>query len=108
MYYKLNEQLLKESNISNNAKLLYTIIYSLSGSGDPFASNYYFSEILHLSIRQIQNLLKELKDNNYISLRYENKKTIRYIKPLYTFEVKLTEEQIELHEKYRKALKMIK
>ena len=58
------------SNMSANAKLLYALISSLSNNnGYCFASNDYLKGKMRLkSIRAVQLLLNELKDNHFIKL----------------------------------------
>lgn len=58
------------SNMSANAKLLYALISSLSNNnGYCFASNDYLKDKMKLkSIRAVQLLLNELKDNHFIKI----------------------------------------
>ena len=78
-YIKIPLELLK-TGLSGNALILYGIILNLSFRDDVYATNGYFAKQLNVSVRQIQNLLSELKEHGAIDI-YE-KKSQRFIKPL--------------------------
>lgn len=60
-------------NLSANAKLLWCELSALqTHCNEVFASNEYLGELLDLKERQIQNLLKELKDNKLIRVILKN------------------------------------
>lgn len=70
--------------LSPNAKLLYAEITALANVyGYCFAKNDYFCELYDLSDRQIRNILKQLADRNYITIKIiDHKKRKIYLKPL--------------------------
>ena len=70
-----------DKDISPNAKLLYGEITSLCNQkGYYWATNEYFSTLYGVSVRTIQNLLKQLENKNYIKLEIkDNTKRLIYI-----------------------------
>lgn len=59
--------------ISSTGKLLFAEITALSNQrGYSWAGNSYFSDLLGVSDRQISNLIKELRDNNFIDVVIES------------------------------------
>ena len=78
-YIILSDELLNNNNICINAKLLYSRIVLLShDKGYCFASNKYLGDILGVTSRTISRLLKELKDNDLIYIKYTSEQQ-RYI-----------------------------
>ena len=75
-YYLILTADVLNAKISANAKLLYAVISGLTNNkGYCYASNDYLAHQMQLQERQIQYLLKELKDNKLITINiYENNK----------------------------------
>lgn len=72
--------ILHDKNLRDKAKLLYGEISSLSNEkGYCYASNRYFANIYNCSITTISTLIKELKENGYISIEYEYKQGTKEI-----------------------------
>lgn len=86
-FYPMPKKLLK-SNISSDAKILYSIIYYASANEGVLTNALLMNE-LNKSERQITRYLKELKDNGYIDLVMDNKNHRRLITPKFTFDVSL-------------------
>lgn len=71
-YIKIKDEILKR-DISDGAKILYGELSRLSTKeGYCFASNKYLGELVNKRERTIQNLLKELKENNLIKIYIES------------------------------------
>lgn len=70
-----------DKDISPNAKLLYGEITSLCNQkGYCWASNEYFSSLYSVSIRTVQNLLKQLEQKKYIKIDFiDNTRRLIYI-----------------------------
>lgn len=63
-----------DKDLSSTAKLLYAEITALcNDKGFCWATNKYFSDLYEISDRQIQRILKQLCDKNYIKIIIENK-----------------------------------
>lgn len=75
-YYLILTADVLSAKINANAKLLYAVISGLTNNkGYCYASNDYLAHQMQLQERQIQYLLKELKDNKLITINiYENNK----------------------------------
>lgn len=86
-FYPMPKRLLK-SNISSDAKILYSIIYYASAN-EGILTNALLMNELNKSERQITRYLKELKENDYIDLVMDNKNHRRLITPKFTFDVSL-------------------
>lgn len=72
-YYAILTADVRYANISSGAKLLYAEITALTSiNGVCFASNDYFANLYNVSIRCIQNWLKELQDNKFIEIKIDN------------------------------------
>lgn len=84
-FYTCPGRVINNKNLSPTSKLLYMVIFHLCTKQDCFARNEYFSAVLNVGERQIQNCLKELKEANFISIRQDKK--ARYISALVTFEI---------------------
>lgn len=84
-FYTCPGRVINNKNLSATSKLLYMVIFHLCTKQDCFATNEYFSKLLNLGERQVQNCLKELKEANFISIRFDKK--ARYISALVTFEI---------------------
>jgi Cdc6-like AAA superfamily ATPase len=62
-----------DRNLSPNAKLLWCELSALQTfCRTVYASNDYLCKLLNLKQRQIQYLLKELKEAKYIEIEYDN------------------------------------
>lgn len=71
-YIKIKDEILKR-DISDGAKILYGELSRLSTKeGYCFASNKYLGELVNKKERTVQNLLKELKENNLIKIYIES------------------------------------
>ena len=71
-YIKIKDDILKR-DISDGAKILYGELNRLSTKEDySFASNKYLGELVNKRERTIQNLLKELKENNLVKIYIES------------------------------------
>lgn len=84
-FYPMPKKLLK-SNLSSDAKILYSIIYYASAN-EGVLTNALLQNELNKSERQVTRYLKELKDNGYINYTMDNKNHRRIITPLFTFDV---------------------
>ena len=61
-----------DKELSSTSKLIYAEITALCNEkGYCWATNNYFSELFSISIRQVQNVLKQLCDKNYIKIIIE-------------------------------------
>ena len=73
-YDKYVKILILDRNICVGNKLLYGIIMLLSHKeGYCYADNKYLGNYLGVGPRRISSLLKELSDNNYITMEYKHK-----------------------------------
>lgn len=73
-YSKIPSKVRLNANICPNAKLLYGVIYLLSlKEGFCYASNNCLSSNINVSVRTITRLLKELKNENLIRVKYTDK-----------------------------------
>lgn len=62
-----------DKDLSSTAKLLYGEITSLANSkGYCWATNSYFQDLYNISDRQVQRILKQLFDKNYIKIILQN------------------------------------
>jgi hypothetical protein len=82
------KEILLNKDLKLQEKLVLSSIQNLSGDGECYASNQYFAELMDLSKKRIEVIMKSLDDAGYISRRVtykENSKQIdkRYIKPVY-------------------------
>ena len=72
-YVKIPMFIILDRNVCNN-KILYGIIILLSHKeGYCYADNKYLGNYLGVGPRRISNLLKELADNNYITMDYKHR-----------------------------------
>lgn len=68
-----------DKDLSSTSKLIYAEITALCNEkGYCWATNKYFSDLFNISVRQVQNILKQLCDKNFIKIIIE-KKTNRKI-----------------------------
>lgn len=68
-----------DKDLSSTSKLIYAEITALCNEkGYCWATNKYFSDLFDISIRQVQNIIKQLCDKNFIKVIIE-KKTNRKI-----------------------------
>lgn len=73
-YIKIPITLISDTHVSSSAKLLYGLLVLLSHQeGYCYANNTYLSDKLNLGTRAITRLLKELSDNNYITMEFRHK-----------------------------------
>lgn len=71
-YIKIKDDILKR-DISDGAKILYGELNRLSSKeGYCFASNKYLGDLVNKKERTVQNLLKELKEDNLIKIYIKN------------------------------------
>lgn len=92
-----------QMDITPSSKLLYGEILRLSNSEVCFAHNEYFMQKLKVNTKKtISNCLKELEENNCISIEIVNKNK-RYITPLIMSSICLTSKS-ELTEEQKKLL----
>tara|TARA_R100001440_G_scaffold26359_3_gene42883 strand:+ start:247 stop:861 length:615 start_codon:yes stop_codon:yes gene_type:complete len=78
-YYAVIPAPVRYSNIKANSKLLYGEISALSNKyGFCFATNSYFADLYNVSKNTISVWLRELKENNFITIEiiYNEKKQI--------------------------------
>ena len=73
-FIRIPMEVLNDENITSSAKLLLGVIISFSNNDYhvSFASNAKYARTLDLSSRSITRLIKELKDQNYIFIRYDS------------------------------------
>ena len=78
-FIRIPMEVLNDENITSSAKLLLGVIISFSNNEYhvAFASNAKYARTLDLSSRSITRLIKELKDQNYIFIRYDSYGTRR-------------------------------
>lgn len=85
-YSRIPETILIDKTLSMSAKIFYGDILSLSRrKGVCFAGNDYFSERYGLTERRCTQIIKELTERNYISVKITKfgvTKTLREITPL--------------------------
>jgi len=75
-YIKIPMVIVSDKNISNSAKILYGYVLLLSHlNGYCYATNRKLSKFLGTTSRTITKLIKELKDRDYIELKYINVST---------------------------------
>lgn len=74
---------------SGKALILYGIILNLAFRDDVYATNGYLANCLNCTVRQVQNLLKELEQGKAIEMK-ESNKGHRLIKPLIINELLLS------------------
>ncbi len=73
-YVKIPMFIILDRNVCNNNKILYVIIILLSHKeGYCYADNTYLGNLIGVGSRRITKLLKELSDNNYITMEYKHK-----------------------------------
>ncbi len=97
-YYVVAREII-QSDLSSNSKLLYSVISVLiTEDGCCVATNKYLAGVLNVSIRVIQNALKELESKEYILSYIENNNK----REIYLNLEKLTEEQVS---RYKEMIK---
>ena len=73
-YLKIPMFLADDKNIGNSGKLLYARLLLLTyKEGYCYADNNYLGNLIGVGSRRITKLLKELSDNNYITMEYKHK-----------------------------------
>lgn len=73
-YVKIPMFIISDRNVCITNKLLYGIIILLSNKeGSCYAGNKYLGNYLGVCPRRISSLLKELSDNNYITMEYKHR-----------------------------------
>lgn len=97
-YYVVTREII-QSELSSHSKLLYSVITILiNEDGCCIATNKYLGSVLNVSVRIIQNSLKELESKDYIIMHIENNNK----REIYLNLEKLTEEQLF---RYREQVK---
>lgn len=64
------KEILLNQELSLQERFLLSAIKNLSGDGECFASNPYFAELLGLSKKRVEGLIKRLDDAGYIKRRF--------------------------------------
>lgn len=60
-------------NISSTAKIIYAEITALTKlNGYCYATNKYLAKLYGLELRHVQRIINQLKENNYIFIKYLN------------------------------------
>ena len=91
-YVKIPWFIILDRNICVGNKLLYGIIMLLSHKeGYCYAHNQYLGNCLGVCPRRISSLLRELSDNNYITMEYRH----RFQRKIYINEEKFTSDLLE-------------
>ena len=73
-YLKIPMFLADDKNIGHSGKLLYARLLLLTyKEGYCYADNSYLGNLIGVGSRRITKLLKELSDNNYITMEYKHK-----------------------------------
>ena len=73
-YLKIPMFLADDKNIGHSDKLLYARLLLLTyKEGYCYADNSYLGNLIGVGSRRITKLLKELSDNNYITMEYKHK-----------------------------------
>ena len=87
-FIRIPMEVLNDESITSSAKLLLGIIISFSNNDYKvaFASNAKYARTLDLSARTITRLIKELKDQNYIIVKFDCYGTSRKISVNYSHE----------------------
>ena len=86
-YLKIPMFLADDMNIGHSGKMLYARLLLLTyKEGYCYADNTYL-DLIGVGSRRITKLLKELSDNNYISIEYKHKfqRKIYINKSIYTY-----------------------
>ena len=87
-FIRIPMEVLSDESITSSAKLLLGVIISFSNNKYQvaFANNARYARALDLAPRTITRLIKELKDQNYIFIRYDSYGTRRDISVNYSHE----------------------
>lgn len=73
----------QHTTLSITAKVVYGVVEALDNDDGCFASNAYLSRHLGLSVRQLQNVIKELDDANLITrVEQEGRRVIRTVEKM--------------------------
>ena len=84
---KIPFKILKNKNLSDNAKILYGEIERLSREfGFCYAQNVYLSDLLQVSERSIRDFISQLKKEKLIKMEFENRGNAR-IRRIYLWDV---------------------
>lgn len=79
-YLKIPDDVINNKTICLRSKMLYGIISLMCYQyGYCYATNKFFSEKLNVTTRTISRLINELKNSNYIIIKYEDS----YIRKIY-------------------------
>ncbi|CUU73936.1 helix-turn-helix domain-containing protein [Campylobacter hyointestinalis] len=72
--YTLPQRLMQDKDVSDSAKLMFALISALSNNDYEacFSSNKYFCEYFDCKVDKILTMLKELKQKEYILIKYKN------------------------------------
>ena len=87
-FIRIPMEVLNDENITSSAKLLLGVIISFSNNKYQvaFANNARYARALDLAPRTITRLIKELKDQNYIIVKFDSYGTGRKISVNYNHE----------------------
>jgi hypothetical protein len=73
----------QHTTLSITAKVVYGVVEALDNDDGCFASNAYLSRHLGLSVRQLQNVIKELDDANLITrVEQDGRRVIRTVEKI--------------------------
>ena len=87
-FIRIPMEVLSDESITSSAKLLLGVIISFSNNKYQvaFANNARYARALDLAPRTITRLIKELKDQNYIIVKFDSYGTGRKISVNYSHE----------------------
>lgn len=82
-YIKIQERVLKMTEINSNDKLLYGLLIALAHkSGEIYAKNDFLAEALGVSQEIVKRSLKRLKDTKLIEIANSNRyRVIKIVRP---------------------------
>lgn len=91
-YLKIPMSLADDLSIGHSSKMLYGRLLLLSyKEGYCYADNSYLGKLIGVGSRRITYLLKELSDNNYITMEYKH----RFQRKIYINKSKYTSNYLE-------------
>jgi DNA-binding MarR family transcriptional regulator len=72
-FYKVPKTIIKDKNMSLRDSLVLGVIYSITTNNDMFyGTNSYLAKVLNCTRRTISTSISNLKDNNYINIKYNS------------------------------------